>query len=134
MSKIVLNSRTKENFKICVRKIESVYESNINHSFWNCGYIFVPVCNAKFIEDIYNLNVHGGITYTNYEKDNQFLVLGFDCAHYADSPQFIKSPRSVGYCENELINLSKQIKKQILNGRRRMIKNKIKSLQTQKGK
>ena len=133
MSKIVLNSRTKENFKITVRKIESGYESNINHSFWYCGYISIPIQNAKFINsDI--LSVHGGITYTNYEKDNQFLVLGFDCAHYADSPQFIKSPRSVGYCENELINLSKQIKKQILNGRRRMIKNKIKSLQTQKGK
>ena len=128
MSKIVLNSRTKENFKIYVRKIESEYESNIMFPYWHCGYIFVPVQNVKYIEDIYNLNVHGGITYTNYEKDNQFLVLGFDCAHYADSPQFIKSPRSVGYCKNELINLSKQIKKQILNGRRRMIKNAIKAI------
>lgn len=128
MSKIVLNSRTKENFKIYVRKIESEYESNIMFPYWNCGYISIPVQNVKYIEDIYNLNVHGGITYTNYEKDNQFLVLGFDCAHYDDSPQFIKNPRSTGYCKNELINLSKQIKKQILNGRRRMIKNAIKAI------
>lgn len=63
MSKIVLNSRTKENFKITVRKIESGYESNIMFPYWNCGYIFVPVQNAKFIEDIYNLTVHGGITF-----------------------------------------------------------------------
>lgn len=133
MSKIVLNSRTKENFKINVRKIERGYESNINHSFWHCGYIYIPVQNAKYIDsDI--LLVHGGITYDAYSDDCNFLVLGFDCAHCADSPQFIKSPRSVGYCKNELINLSKQIKKQILNGRRRLIKNKIKSLQLQKGK
>lgn len=57
-----------------------------------------------------------------------FLVLGFDCAHYRDSKQFIKTPRSTGYCKNELIHLSKQIKRQIISSRKRMIKNAIKGL------
>jgi hypothetical protein len=73
--------------------------------------------------------VHGGITYTNISRDNKFLVLGFDCAHLMDSPQYSKSPKSVGYCKNELFYLSKQINKLIIKGRKKMIKAKIKQLQ-----
>lgn len=127
-SKNVLNSKTKENFKIIVRKMEPGYESTINHPYWLCGYISIPVQNAKFIDyDI--LPVHGGITYTNISRDNKFLVLGFDCAHLMDSPQYSKSPKSIGYCKNELFYLSKQINKLIIKGRKKMIKAKIKQLQ-----
>ena len=67
-SKIVLNSRTKENFKISVRRIEPEYKLDIEHSYWCCGYIYIPIQNAKFID--YNiLLVHGGITYVNYSQD-----------------------------------------------------------------
>lgn len=133
MSKIVLQARTKENFKIHVRKIETGYESSTIHSFWNCGYISIPVQNAKFIYSD-RLSVHGGITYDARSDNWDFLVIGFDCAHCCDAPWIIKNPRSIGYCKNELINLSKQIKKQILNGRKRLIKNKIKEIRNLKFK
>ena len=127
MTKIVLNSRTKENFKITVKSIYTSNQDAIFHSYWNCGYIYVPIQNDKFINSD-RLSVHGGITYESYSPDNKFLVLGFDCVHYCDSKQFIKNPRSTGYCKNELIHLSKQIKRQIISSRKRMIKNAMKGL------
>lgn len=123
-SKIILNAKTKENFKIIVRKMEPGYESTINHSYWLCGYISIPSQNAKFIDyDI--LSVHGGITYTGYSSCGRYLTLGFDTAHLMDSPRYRKNPRSLGYCMNELIELSRQINKLIIKGRKKMIKSKI---------
>ena len=127
-SKIVLNARTKENFKIYVRCIQPDYESTIDHPYWNCGYISIPVQNGKFI-DYDTLSVHGGVTYTNISDDNKYLILGFDTAHLMDSPQYSKSPKSIGYCKNELIHLSRQINKLIITGRKKLIKSKIKLLQ-----
>jgi hypothetical protein len=132
MTKTVLNSRTKENFKITVKSIYSTNPDTIFHSYWNCGYISVPIKDAKFIYSD-RLLVHGGITYESYSEDKKFFVLGFDCAHYCDSKQFIKNPRSTGYCKNELIHLSKQIKRQIISSRKRSIKNAIKAIKGLKG-
>ena len=50
LSVIVFNARTKENFKIYIRKNEPGYESTINHPYWNCGYISIPTQNDKYID------------------------------------------------------------------------------------
>lgn len=131
LSKIVFNARTKENFKIYVNRIESDYELTINHPYWNCGYISIPIQNAKFI-DSNILSVHGGITYINYSRDEKYLILGFDTAHLIDSPQYSKSPKSVGYCKNELIHLSRQINKLIITGRKKLITSKITELRSKR--
>lgn len=124
-SKVVLNLKTKENFKIIVKRCQLDYGCESWHSLWHCGYIHIPVQNAKFINsDV--LYVHGGVTYQ--EQDQKYYIIGFDCSHYRDMVRFTKQPRSVGYCKNELIHLSKQIKKQIISGRRKMIKKKTQSM------
>ena len=134
-SKVISNFKTKENFKCYIR--ENEFSSEIKDSiFFNkfkCGYIIIPTTNANFI-NIYNIYVHGGITYYEYNVINnkQVYVLGFDCAHYNDRIEYIKQPRTLGYCKNELIYMSKQIKKMIKYGKRKLIKNKIKDIRNAK--
>lgn len=134
-SKVISNFKTKENFKCYIR--ENEFSSEIKDSiFFNkfkCGYIIIPTTNANFI-NIYNIYVHGGITYYEYNVINnkQVYVLGFDCAHYNDRIKYIKQPRTLGYCKNELIYMSKQIKKMIKYGKRKLIKNKIKDINNAK--
>ena len=116
-SKVISNFKTKENFKCYIR--ENEFSSEIKDSiFFNkfkYGYIIIPTINANFI-NIYNIYVHGGITYCEYNVINnkQVYVLGFDCAHYNDRIEYIKQPRTLGYCKNELIYMSKQIIEKIL--------------------
>jgi hypothetical protein len=123
--KTVLNFRTKEQYRCNVLKLNRGCETEYSFGHWKCGYIYVSIINYKYI-DSSKLNVHGGTTYESYSGDKKYIVFGFDCAHYDDSPIYIPRPRSTGYCKNELIHLSKQINKMILSGRKRMIKNKIK--------
>lgn len=65
-----------------------------------CGYVAVPKGHPFYEETwqrdgdkkVYDLNVHGGITYAEYhqpirhqnEGDDDLWWLGFDCAHYGD--------------------------------------------------
>ena len=126
-SKITFNSITKEKFKITVKRCETGTETENWHSFWNCGYIYIPIQHERYINSN-ELYVHGGITYEEVSEDGKFYVLGFDCAHYMDMKKFRKCPRSTDYCKNDLIHLSRQIKKQIISGKKKIIKNKIKKL------
>ena len=124
-SKVVLNFKTKENLTGIVREM-----NNKSSDIWDrykCGYIWVPIKNGRFI-DIDLLKVHGGCNYYNASKDKKYLILGFDCGHLEDSRNYITKPRSIGYCKNEIINMSKQIKKMIRVGKRKQIQNKINSL------
>ena len=134
-SKVISNFKTKENFKCYIRENEFISEikDSIFFNKFKCGYIIIPTTNANFI-NIYNIYVHGGITYYEYNVINnkQVYVLGFDCAHYNDTIEYIKQPRTLGYCKNELIYMSKQIKKMIKYGKRKLIKNKIKDIKNAK--
>lgn len=66
-----------------------------------CGYVAVPKGHPFYEETwegdgdkkVYDLNVHGGITYANHcqgdichktEEDDDVWWLGFDCAHFGD--------------------------------------------------
>lgn len=106
--------KTKEKFSVKVITFKSEFKSEIMFDSWNCGYFYIPISNIKFV-NFDKLKVHGGITYNQTSKDNKFYIIGFDCAHYNDSPKYIKRPRSIGYCKNELNHLSKQIKKNDFN-------------------
>lgn len=127
-NKTTLSFKTKERFKANVKLLYTDYKSEIMFNNWKCEYIYVPIRNYKYVYS-YRLSVYGGITFESYSKCKKYIIFGFDCAHYNDSPRYIPRPRSTGYCKNELIKLSKQINKMILSGRKRMIKNKIKELQ-----
>lgn len=70
-----------------------------------CGYIYVT--NRNVLNNTYDLDVHGGIT---YETNNK---IGFDCGHYGDfSPygsNYSESEyRNVEYVTNELKSLAEQ--------------------------
>ena len=122
-SKIVKFHKTKEKFNSYI--IKNVDDYSMLFPIWHCGYIVIPAVNVKYINDIYIFSVHGGITFTTYAEFDKKLILGFDCAHLTDSPQYSKRPKSVGYCKDQIDKLSKQIKATIIRGRKKMIKNKI---------
>jgi hypothetical protein len=52
------------------------FEVVLTEAGHRCGYVYVPLPGAEYLD----LEVHGGITYSDFE------CIGFDCAHYGDSP------------------------------------------------
>ncbi len=61
---------------------------NRDHHFggYLCGYIKVPMGHPFYSVEEYfyiDLDVHGGVTYNRIHPDN-FLWVGFDCAHSSD--------------------------------------------------
>jgi hypothetical protein len=66
-----------------------------------CGYVRVPPSHPAFQQkyDEIDVNVHGGLTFSELEPciehpDGQGWWLGFDCAHYYDSPYDTNADRS----------------------------------------
>ena len=59
----------------------------VEHYLNWCGYVYIPSVHPCFNGlDDHDINVHGGITYTApliFEGED-YLVVGFDCAHYDD--------------------------------------------------
>lgn len=60
-------------------------------SFHLCGYVRIPETHWLFdmhYNDILNIDVHWGLTFSNYELGGKFLPngywIGFDCAHCDD--------------------------------------------------
>lgn len=51
-----------------------------------CGYVQVPKGHLAYGVDYdkIDVNVHGGLTYSEYSKDKKGYWLGFDCAHLGD--------------------------------------------------
>ena len=79
---------------------------------WN-GYVTVPV-GCKIPDDLDDLSVHGGITYTGHDASGR-TVLGFDTAHMYDYSPFMRifaeesTYRSHEYVLIECEKLCKQI-------------------------
>src|SRR5690554_93258 len=73
-----------------------------------CGYVEIPkdlnISKRDFSFDS-DLEVHGGITYA--EVENETKVIGFDCAHYMDSPDVKNTLKHfTDLSDNELMFLS----------------------------
>ncbi len=92
---------------------------------WYCGYVVIPkdhiLYGIKRFDDkrLMNLGVHGGITFsgilTTLNGENEFCI-GFDCAHYNDSPLI----QNQDYVREECKSLINQIiKKESLSENRR---------------
>ena len=96
-----------------------------------CGYVELPKEHELYgsfsEENFYNIEVHGGVTYTGrreFEQPNYIAdyVLGFDCGHAGDySPYFFhllgmnrvigdETYKDIEYVINECKNLAKQLK------------------------
>jgi len=110
------------------------------------GYVGIndahPLFEKDSIEDerIYNLDVHGGITFTGHlnSLNSPLWFIGFDCHHYGDIPDFINWIKLA-----ELYNIFDDIKRHydyqremysISDGivwTKEMVKNEIKNLSKQ---
>ncbi len=61
-----------------------------NDGGWRCGYVGIPK-NMKLSINEDELGVHGGITYSSYDKSelpflpDDMIWLGFDCYHAGDA-------------------------------------------------
>ena len=99
-----------------------------------CGYVELPKKHKLYGKDYINneeifneLDVHGGVTYTNeirFKQQNYTIdyVVGFDCAHAGDySPYSLpflgmnkrianETYKDIDYVTNECKNLAKQLK------------------------
>ena len=81
-----------------------------------CGYVCIPsghpyVRNEKE-DDLGNIKCHGGVTYTS--RENDFLIIGFDCAHFGDiTPKMnnfkVGIYRNVSYVLNQILNIIEQL-------------------------
>lgn len=92
---------TDRGFKCHIRK------SNLGHL---CGYVKLPQEILHGELDIYDLDVHGGITYTHGN------IIGFDCSHFMDyTPALqntfvgVENYHDEVYVKNELKGLVNQL-------------------------
>jgi len=83
---------------------------------WGCGYVIVEANHPAFgLEYPENINVHGGITYSQELKNEEFKgiyvkhgwVFGFDTGHLNDSLQNC----SKRFVISETLSLAKQMEK-----------------------
>ncbi len=91
-----------------------IYSEWGDNRYWFCGYVVIPDDHKIYKEDDWNLlddeyEVHGGITYTGWHRENQDeWVIGFDCNHAMDNPEI----ENAEYTENECKRLIDQIIKE----------------------
>lgn len=84
-----------------------------------CGYVYIPAGHPAFaISSLfkYNIEVHGGISYSSSSITNKEWCLGFDCNHLWDSsPVNGKNEPSAQYRDKQYVlreirSLAKQLK------------------------
>jgi hypothetical protein len=84
-----------------------------------CGYVYIPKGHPSFaITSIFkhDVDVHGGISYSNSSIINEEWCLGFDCNHLWDSSpvngknEHNAEYRNKEYVLNEIRSLAKQLK------------------------
>lgn len=82
-----------------------------------CGYVHIPMGNRYHGADSYeaygNLEVHGGITFSQKANIGPDWVLGFDCAHHLDMVpglgRDMGTYRDFQYVQKETESLARQI-------------------------
>jgi hypothetical protein len=64
----------------------------VDHLGTLCGYVGVPADHPLYLQSGEDLEVHGGITFSNWweEEKDGLWYLGFDCAHYGDIIPFVE--------------------------------------------
>lgn len=81
---------------------------------WN-GYVFIPKGHVCFglsydeMEDEYDIQVHGGLTYSSSSERGDRWVFGFDTGHLNDGDFGEKDYRDRDYVKKECENLSRQL-------------------------
>lgn len=75
---------------------------NPNHPMYGIKYYNPEDYSSTIVGDI---DIHGGITFSEYDENRRAWVIGFDVCHYGDTKQ------SMPYksCVNETINLYNQV-------------------------
>ena len=81
-----------------------------------CGYVILQNDTEILWENLNLLEVHGGITYNEFEEINGEIkqVIGFDCGHGGDYIPYCHEVgyyRDFKYVKKELLKLIKQLKK-----------------------
>ena len=81
-----------------------------------CGYVSVKKDHWLYgvgYNDLYILDVHGGLTFGSEIKDSEDWWIGFDCAHSGDKTMFNQSgeERTTEFCVDECEDLARQITK-----------------------
>jgi hypothetical protein len=93
-----------------------------------CGYVGLTKSHpyfGKHYNEIENIEVHGGLTFSGYweEFQDDLWYLGFDCGHFWDMAyqpttvtefpyvQSFKSNKSMAYVEEETRSLAEQLEK-----------------------
>jgi hypothetical protein len=82
-----------------------------------CGYVVIPkdsaLYNKHYNDELFNnIKVHGGLTFSEYEKDE--YLIGFDCAHLDDLAPYNQdlyqgTYRNISYVEYECLRLARQL-------------------------
>ena len=90
-----------------------------------CGYVSLKKGYSKYMNQDYadsKLSVHGGVTFSSHAlfstDDTSVLIkgniIGFDCAHAEDDPQFGGTVKDEKFVENELKSMVDQLRKRWL--------------------
>ena len=86
-----------------------------------CGYVGIPKSHryhGVHSDNIDNIEVHGGLTFSNYckEQNHDLWWLGFDCSHAFDlltsltePPYVLRSNKSEDYVEEQTKRLAEQL-------------------------
>ena len=84
------------------------------NNIWYCGYAVIPEDHPFYgadyddVED--DIDVHGGLTFSGDIEDVDGFLLGFDCAHYGDSPEVQDEEYTLKECKkmvDQLIEIKK---------------------------
>lgn len=106
MYEIVRNEKYK-GYNVYVKR---VYTENMH---WFCGYVEVPYehpCFGLYSELEGALFVHGGLTFGDTAEFADGYLIGFDCAHYGDSPEVQDEEYTFNECKrlvDQLIEIEK---------------------------
>ena len=80
--------------------------SSIIDTGWGRGYIGLPYWHPyyKIHYDDISVNVHGGLTFSDWDEDEDLWVIGFDTSHYGDN----KKQQDYNYVLNQCYYLLNQ--------------------------
>lgn len=89
-------------YRILVKKIG--YDDTMASipTYWYCGYVVLSE-DERYpkldVDEIYKLDVHGGITYRGGMQGINGYLVGFDCGHGFDDPLVQDEEYTLGECK-----------------------------------